>query len=75
MPLAPYSGYLTLVFLLGVLILMYFDKVQGPWMIGATVIGVPALIGGWFLVRNRVSAAAQDPVLPPAPITDPPVAA
>jgi L-asparagine permease len=58
MPLAPYTGYLTLVFLLGVLILMYFDKVQGPWMIGATVIGVPALIGGWFLVRNRVRAAS-----------------
>ena len=75
MPLAPYSGYLTLAFLLVVLILMYFDKIQGPWMIGATVIGVPALIGGWFLVRNRVSAAAQDPALPPAPITDPPVAA
>jgi L-asparagine permease len=75
MPLAPYSGYVTLVFLLGVLILMYFDKVQGPWMIGATVIGVPALIGGWFLVRNRVRAAAQDAAVPPAPITDPPVAA
>jgi L-asparagine permease len=77
MPLAPYSGYLTLVFLLGVLILMYFDKVQGPWMIGATVIGIPALIGGWFLVRGRVRAAAQDaavPALPPTP-TDPSVAA
>jgi L-asparagine permease len=77
MPLAPYSGYLTLVFLLGVLILMYFDKVQGPWMIGATVIGIPALIGGWFLVRDRVRAAAQDaavPALPPTP-TDPSVAA
>jgi L-asparagine permease len=75
MPLAPYSGYLTLVFLFGVLILMYFDKVQGPWMIGATVIGVPALIGGWFLVRNRVRAAAEDAAAPPAPITDPPVPA
>src|SRR5246127_673683 len=77
MPLAPYSGYITLVFLLGVLILMYFDKVQGPWMIGATVIGIPALIGGWFLVRGRVRAAAQDaavPALPPTP-TDPSVAA
>ena len=60
MPLSPYTGYATLVFLAGVLILMYFDKVQGPWMIGATVVGIPALIGGWYLVRGRVDAAAQD---------------
>jgi len=60
MPLAPYSGYLTLAFLAGVLILMFFDKVQGPWMLGALVLGIPALIGGWYLVRNRVTAAAQD---------------
>ena len=60
MPLSPYSGYVTLVFLAGVLILMFFDKVQGPWMLGALVLGIPALIGGWYLVRNRVTAAAQD---------------
>jgi L-asparagine permease len=75
MPLSPYSGYLTLAFLLGVLILMYFDKVQGPWMVGATVIGIPALIGGWFLVRNRVRAAAQDAEVPALPPPDPSVAA
>jgi L-asparagine permease len=39
---------------------MFFDKVQGPWMLGALVLGIPALIGGWYLVRNRVTAAAQD---------------
>ena len=60
MPLSPYTGYATLAFLVGVLVLMFFDKVQGPWMLGAVVIGVPALIGGWFLVRNRVTATAQD---------------
>jgi L-asparagine permease len=60
MPLAPYSGYITLAFLAGVLILMFFDKVQGPWMLGALVLGIPALIGGWYLVRNRVTAADQD---------------
>lgn len=43
MPLSPFSGYLTLAFLAGVLILMYFDEQHGPWMIAATVIGVPAL--------------------------------
>jgi L-asparagine permease len=60
MPLSPYSGYLALVFLVGVIALMFFDKVQGPWMLGAAVIGIPALIGGWFLVRDRVLAAAND---------------
>jgi len=74
MPLAPYSGYLTLAFLVGVVILMLFDKVQGPWLLGAIIIGVPALIGGWFLVRHRVRAAALD-AIPPLPPTDPSVAA
>jgi L-asparagine permease len=67
MPLAPYTGYLTLAFLLGVLILMYFDKVQGPWMIGATLIGIPALIGGWYLIRDRVRTAAQETTGPASP--------
>src|SRR6201997_99077 len=66
MPLSPWSGWVTLVFLASVVILMFFDKVQGPYLIGATIVGVPGLIGGWFLVRQRVSAAAQDP----APTTD-----
>lgn len=66
MPLSPYSGYLTLAFLVGVVVLMFFDKVQGPYLIGATVFGVPALVGGWFLVRHRVNAAAHDEV-PAAP--------
>jgi L-asparagine permease len=60
MPLSPYSGYVTLAFLAGVLILMFFDKEFGPWMLAALIAGVPALIGGWYLVRHRVSAAAQD---------------
>lgn len=74
MPLSPYSGYLTLAFLAGVVVLMFFDKVQGPWLLGATIIGVPGLIGGWFLVRGRVRAAALD-AIPALPPTDPSVAA
>ncbi|UXA07631.1 amino acid permease [Mycobacterium sp. SMC-2] len=72
MPMAPYSGYLTLAFLAGVLVLMLLDRVQGPWLLGAMAFGIPALIGGWYLVRHRVRAAAQDAALPAA---DPPVAA
>ncbi|OBK26522.1 L-asparagine permease [Mycobacterium asiaticum] len=58
MPLAPYTGWVTLVFLAGVLVLMMFDEVYGRWMLAAMAIGIPALIGGWFLVRNRVRLAA-----------------
>ncbi len=75
MPLAPYSGYLTLAFLAGVVILMMFDKVQGPWLMGAIVFGAAALIGGWFLVRHRVRAAAEDTAVPARSPSDPSVAA
>jgi L-asparagine permease len=75
MPLSPYSGYLTLVFLISVVVLMFFDKVQGPYLLGTTIIGIPALIGGWFLVRHRVRAIAEETASEPAPSTDPPVAA
>jgi L-asparagine permease len=62
MPLAPYSGYATLVFLVGVLVLMALDPEKGPWVIAALVVAVPALIGGWFLVRDHVATAADDVV-------------
>jgi L-asparagine permease len=58
MPWAPYSGYVTLAFLLGVLVLMALDPEKGPWVTAALVAAVPALVGGWFLIRDRVSAAA-----------------
>jgi L-asparagine permease len=74
MPLAPYSGYLTLIFLIGVVVLMLFDKVQGPWLLGAMIIGIPALIGGWFIVRHRVRAAAESAAEPASPVTEPPLA-
>jgi L-asparagine permease len=60
MPFTPYSGYLTLVFLAGVLVLMAFDAPIGTWTIGTLVVVIPALIGGWYLVRGRVIAAAHE---------------
>lgn len=59
MPLAPYSGYATLVFLAGVLVLMLLDARSGPWVRTTLVVVTPALIGGWYLVRGRVLTAAQ----------------
>lgn len=58
MPLAPYSGYLTLAFLVSVLMLMLFNSEQGPWIAAILAIGIPTLVGGWYLVRNR---ATTDP--------------
>ena len=57
---APYTGYLTLAFLLGVLILMGFNHPIGTWTVASLVIVIPALIGGWYLVRGRVLQIAQD---------------
>jgi L-asparagine permease len=56
MPLAPYSGYATLVFLAAVLVLMMIDNRRGPWVIATVIMGIPTLIGGWYLVRRRVMA-------------------
>ena len=70
MPLAPYSGYVTLAFLAGVVVLMMLDKEEGPWVIASVVLGIPALIGGWFLVRNRVTATAEEVVGRTADVPD-----
>ena len=61
MPLAPYSGYATLIFLAGVVILMMFDPEYGRWIRPAILVGAPALLAGWFLVRNRVTPAIPAP--------------
>ena len=57
---SPYTGYLTLVFLVSVLVLMAFDYPIGTWTVGSLAVIIPALIGGWFLVRERVLEIAQD---------------
>jgi len=59
MPLSPYSGYPTLVFLVCVVVLMAFDRPVGIWTVGALVVIVPALFAGWFVVRNRVATGAR----------------
>ena len=54
------SGLCVLLFLLGVLVLMVFDRPIGTWTIGTLVIIIPALIGGWYLVRKQVLEVAQE---------------
>jgi L-asparagine permease len=60
MPFTPYSGYLTMVFLVGVLVLMAFDKPIGTWTVATLLVLIPMLIGGWYLVRGRVLSVAEE---------------
>ena len=48
---APYTGYLVLVFLAGVLVLVGFDYPVGTFTVGSLVVIIPLLILGWFLCR------------------------
>ncbi|CKN33235.1 L-asparagine permease [Mycobacterium tuberculosis] len=60
MPFSPYSGYLTLLFLLVVLVTMASDKPIGTWTVATLIIVIPALTAGWYLVRKRVMAVARE---------------
>jgi L-asparagine permease len=56
---APYTGYLSLAFLLAVLVLMALDPPIGTWTVATLVVIVPALVIGWYGVRARVLAVAE----------------
>ncbi|WP_243087959.1 amino acid permease [Streptomyces sp. 891-h] len=60
LPGAPWTSYLTLLFLLGVLVLMLFDYPVGTWTVGTLVLIVPALVIGWYGVRGRVLVPTDD---------------
>nr|WP_218681014.1 amino acid permease [Rhodococcus qingshengii] len=55
---APYTGYIVLAFLAGVLVLMAFDSPVGTWTIASITLLVPALILGWKGSRKRIRDAA-----------------
>ncbi|ADG98389.1 amino acid permease-associated region [Segniliparus rotundus DSM 44985] len=70
MPWAPYSNYATLVFLAAVVVIMglpksgetdFIKKYEGTITVGAFFfVFVPILVAGWFLLRDRVHAIAQE---------------
>ncbi|WP_047458081.1 amino acid permease [Rhizobium rhizogenes] len=60
---APYTGILTLVFLFGVLVLMAFDYPVGTWTIASLIVIIPALIAGWYLLRERIHRLAGERVV------------
>jgi L-asparagine permease len=57
---APFTSYLTLAFLAGVLVLIGFDYPVGTFTVGSLVIIVPLLVLGWFVCRGRITAIAEE---------------
>ncbi|MEU0810517.1 amino acid permease [Streptomyces sp. NPDC005970] len=58
MPGSPWTSYLTLAFLCGVLLLMLFDYPVGTYTVGTLAVIAPGLVIGWYGVRGRVLALA-----------------
>ena len=52
MPLAPFTSWLTLAFLGGVLVLMGFDYPDGTFTIAAIPILAVALYAGWIVLKR-----------------------
>ncbi len=59
LPWAPYTAWLTLLFLFSVLVLMAFDYPNGTYTIAAIPVIAVVLVAGWFGVRKRVQIIAQ----------------
>ncbi|MCU1442762.1 MAG: L-asparagine permease [Cryobacterium sp.] len=59
LPGAPFTSWLTLAFLLAVLVLMAVDYPVGTFTIGSLVIIVPALIIGWRVAKPGIFEAAR----------------
>lgn len=60
LPFAPYSNYVTLVFLLFVYGLLWFDGVPGKATVLAVIPLGLLLWGGWYLVRGKVARTAAE---------------
>jgi L-asparagine permease len=58
LPGAPFTGYLTLAFLVAVVVLMAFDSPVGTWTVASLLLLVPLLVLGWYRCRDRVHEIA-----------------
>jgi L-asparagine permease len=76
MPGAPVTGWITLAFLLAVLVLMAFDSPVGTWTIASLAVIIPLLMLGWRLCRHRILeiAAIRDGFTGPYPLVATPPA-
>ncbi|MBE5252133.1 L-asparagine permease [Mixta mediterraneensis] len=59
LPGAPFTSWLTLLFLFSVLVLMAFDYPNGTYTIASIPLIAVVLVLGWFGVRKRVNTIAQ----------------
>jgi L-asparagine permease len=68
MPGAPVTSWLTLAFLLGVLVLMAFDYPNGTWTVASIPVVVLLLAAGWYGVRRR-ALTMMKPTIPSVSLT------
>ncbi|WP_086513775.1 amino acid permease [Clavibacter michiganensis] len=71
LPGAPVTSWLTLAFLVSVLVLMAFDWPIGTLTIASLVVIIPLLVVGWYLQRDRILeiARVREGVTGPFPVT------
>ncbi|GAA2609494.1 amino acid permease [Streptomyces axinellae] len=60
LPGSPYTEYVTIAFLLGVIALMWNDPDVGRKTVLLVPVIAVALVVGWYAVRRRVASAAQE---------------
>ena len=63
MPGAPVTSWLTLLFLVGVLVMMAFDYPNGTLTVAPLPVVAILLVGGWYLLR-RPKAVMMTPTMP-----------
>lgn len=69
MPGAPVTSWLTLLFLLGVLVLMAFDYPNGTWTIASIPLVALLLVAGWNWLSRRARRALLKPTIPSIALT------
>ncbi len=60
LPGTPVTDIATIAFLLGVIVLMWFDDGVGRQTVMLIPVLAAALVGGWFAVRGRVNRIAEE---------------
>ncbi|WP_382466538.1 amino acid permease [Streptomyces noursei] len=60
LPGTPITDITTIVFLIGVIVLMWFDDGVGRQTVLLIPVLAAALVGGWFVVRGRVRRIAEE---------------
>lgn len=61
MPLAPYSGWITIIFLIFIVVMMVFDYPSGTFAVAAIPFLAALFWGGWTLLKRRNHTDTSDP--------------